>query len=408
MFLRRPMGTAMAVFVAVEIVGCGSAPPPAPKPVVARTAPEQCRDSADCESHCREKRWIACDRLLEFASQVGGDALRQSKAELACQIGHAPACEVAAELLAARNDPKGAELAQRACSLDSPKGCFTLATFLHDGKLMAEDQSSAFELFKRACSAGSAESCSQVASAYAAGDIVEPDPELASQLYEKACNDGVPAACSNFGLALLSGAGVWPDQARGLKLLELSCEKEGGYCVALAQLYARGHVVEKDLGKARELYQRACTAAPELGCSHFWLFVLEHGSTNELSRAISELEPFCEKGQGVVCDGLGAAHRDGRGVTRDFDEAERYFKRACDIQNLCESLADLLKARAAASASPSPAELYRQACFEGGQFSACFKLGTPEATDRGLREAEPLCVAGDQSACELIRAERLK
>jgi len=390
------------------LVGCtrANAPEPAASPKL-RSTPETCTDATDCRTHCEEKAWPACGRLLTF-SQPDTEPQFLEAARFACSAGYALACERGASLLATKKDAGALDLATRACSLNPGDGCFTLASLLRDGVVGPQDSSSAFELFKRACAAGSARSCSEVAAAYAAGQVVNADPEQAASYFEKACQAGDATACNTFAEALLSGRGLWPNAERGVQLATRACEQDGANCLTLARLHRTGGLLEKDLQRARSLYERACQAAPQRGCPALWSFVLEFGTPAELSRAVKELARSCEEGRGFACADVGNAYRYGRGVERDTDRAQQHFERACELDGNCEGLADLAQASGQKADATRARELYERACFEARKWSACFKLGTADAVELGMAEAEAECIAGNAETCEILRARRLR
>lgn len=388
--------------------GCAGSPPPKAEPIapVARSSPESCPDLADCRSHCQEKRWPACERALSFAESERSVFLAEARS--ACTVGYAPACERAAWILQDQKDPAAVELATRSCSLDAVNGCFPLASLMRAGIVMPADTSSAFELFKRGCEAGSARSCSEVAKAYATGDVVNADPEQAIAYHEKACKSGEAGSCNEFAKVLLSGRGMWPDPARAVELSRRACESSGAYCLTLAELHRTGGLLEKDLNTARSLLQKACKAAPEEGCSALWAFELQEGDPKDHARAVQELAVVCEKGQGAACAHVGAAYRTGRGVTADEKRASEFFERSCEMTSDCEGLADLTQATGKNADTLHARALYERACFEARRWTACFKLDSAEAIERGMAEAEYECVAGNAATCEVLRARRLR
>lgn len=240
----------------------------------------------------------------------------------------------------------------------------------------------------------------------ASGAGAQADPEQALVYDERGCKGEDAASCGGLASALLTGRGAWPDHARAVAMLRTWCERDKLLCPMLARLYERGGPVKKDPNQARELYRLGCEQSPAPECTPYWVFLAQHGADAEVGRAATELEKECGAGKAHACEAAGHAHDAGRGIKKDPERAHALFAKACELGDLCRGSAHGARERGADARDI--AELLGRACFEAGDYGACFELGTPDAIGRGLEQAEPECVAGDAEICELVRVQRTR
>ena len=117
------------------------------------------------------------------------------------------------------------------------------------------------------CHAGHPGSCTFYASM-----LMEQDKLADARPYfEKGCNAGIPLACHNLAFAIWSGAGVQKDDGRAMQLFQQVCD--GGTavgCAGVALLFHEGSAasnIPKDLTKAFQFYEMACNGGDQLyGC----------------------------------------------------------------------------------------------------------------------------------------------
>jgi TPR repeat protein len=112
------------------------------------------------------------------------------------------------------------------------------------------------------CAQGSASACGGLAWILQNGRGVTQDVRRAEELYGRACDGGERRSCLERAAILASGA----DPAKGLAELESLCEaKLTAACTRLAVAHA-GRQTPKDLARARELLEKACTAQDAGAC----------------------------------------------------------------------------------------------------------------------------------------------
>jgi len=159
-------------------------------------------------------------------------------------------------------------------------------------------------------------------------------------------------------------------------------------CTRLATLhwFARGG--KRDLGKAEELYQRACDAGEPLGCfslarlySDALPMQQKSGKAPDLLRLAAEgFDRDCKAGRPRACLELAAMYQSGRGIDKSADKAT----------SLQELAAPMLDRECQSGVGRSCAELSNLA-FSGA--------GTPKDSNRSLGLLQRACELGDRRAC---------
>lgn len=106
-----------------------------------------------------------------------------------------------------------------------------------------------------------AKACDELGMQYLAGRDVEKDDAAARGLFERSCNGGVVDGCANLAFMLEHGRGGAPDAARAVALNTQACGKDNATaCFNLAAALEWGKAgLTKDLARALQLYQKACS-----------------------------------------------------------------------------------------------------------------------------------------------------
>lgn len=192
------------------------------------------------DTACQAKDAYACTQLA--AMYFNGQHVRRNQAQAAklnertCQtkqIAAAPACMALAEQYAqgkgvTQNRLKAREYYQQGCQLNNPTACN------HYIQLLIEDKNykQAIALAERQCFvANSAEVCFNLGNVYADKKLPISNTEKALTAYDFACSYNYTAACTQ-----------------------------------LADFYATGTGVSKNLGTARYYYQKACKDDNQQAC----------------------------------------------------------------------------------------------------------------------------------------------
>lgn len=240
---------------------------------------EEKATNADGKRRAREMYKLSCDRGENFACNLlaqmaragtGGPVDLGAAHELlgrACDGELGDACANLADMILEPGGEKPSKkaveeasaLLERACKLDSGRGCFKLASLLEKspGQGAVERRK---DLLTRSCERGFGLGCA------AAGDQAreQSDAAGAAALYEQACTLSSQYGCARLGESLINGRGITQDPDRARELLTRSCEEDDALgCYYLARLYEDAGAKLQDgcpdPGQVRDLYKMACS-----------------------------------------------------------------------------------------------------------------------------------------------------
>jgi hypothetical protein len=114
---------------------------------------------------------------------------------------------------------------------------------------------------------------------------------------QRACDDGEALACLNLGSILVNGQDVLR--------------------------------IQKDLGKAKALFERSCRAGNADACFELGLIYTHVSPMNE-AEAARVYKRACDQKHAFACNNLGTMYESGSGgLTADLQTARRLFERAC-------------------------------------------------------------------------------
>lgn len=134
-------------------------------------------------------------------------------------------------------------------------------------------------------------------------------------------------SCNNMGVfAALSGKGNV-----AAALLGKACDLGNGTgCSNLANFYAAGEVISKDLAKAAALDIRGCELGEPKSCVNAALAHFDGvGVAKDIKAALGFFEKGCALGHAESCKNTGVLHWEGTGLTQDHGKAVSYFEKAC-------------------------------------------------------------------------------
>jgi uncharacterized protein len=256
----------------------------------------------------------ACDRGDLMGCNAQGRMLAQGEPrdvpkahalyDRACRGGYFAGCFNLGQALAtghgeAKDSKRAVPLFKRACDGQLSIACTNLGALYVAGDGVPADETRAFELFKRGCDGGDPKGCANLAKSHNEGRGTAKDVETAARYFDKACDGGEGTACNELSLMYFKGAGVDQDLARGNALTQRACELDKEYCSdaffkrlreilrkkpldelstdcdrqsmeacnALAEKYASGDGIPKDLKKAVSLYKKGCAAGDRRACA---------------------------------------------------------------------------------------------------------------------------------------------
>jgi TPR repeat protein len=210
-------------------------------------------------------------------------------------------------------------------------------------------------------------SCVRLGNFLYEGRLVRKDPVRAGQLFTFACNKGLVIACSNLGILYEKGEGMEMDIGRAVELYRRACDggdaKYG--CSLLAHMFEQGKGVTADVSRAKVLRERACDAGHAPDC---FALGLRQEKAKNLPKAASLFQRACDGGVAQACVKVGEAFSTGRGMERDPTAAVSALERACNAgsQEGCGAYGSVLLDQAHSEADRQRALGYlRNACKKG-------------------------------------------
>lgn len=131
-----------------------------------------------------------------------------------------------------------------------------------------------------------------------------------TQKEEASCKKGYIHSCKAAGLGYKKGNDVRQDYKKAAELFEMGCSGKGSKrslsaCTELAELYAQGKGVPKNMNYAIKIHTETCAS-----------------STSQV-----------ESGGTFSCTALADMYRDGKGVKKNRAMAKELYGQACDKQN---------------------------------------------------------------------------
>lgn len=126
----------------------------------------------------------------------------------------------------------------------------------HAEELMSkQNYTEAMALFQKGCHDDDQESCVSLGLIYIMGSGGVHDEQTGLELFSRACERGYGSGCTNLGhIDELQGASLM-----ALKHFIRGCDSgDGSGCTNAGIYYRSGDTVNKDLGKARQYFERAC------------------------------------------------------------------------------------------------------------------------------------------------------
>ncbi len=171
-------------------------------------------------------------------------------------------------------------------------------------------------------------------------------------------------------------------------------------CWDVAQALWVGESVARDVDAAVPLLTRACSSNIDEAC----VLSEEVALPDDAPQTLVDAARACDRGDQAACLTVGAAWRDGDGIARDLDQADRVFGEACAAAapTACVGTSVVALPPGADTALRGVA----RACDEGNS-QACRALGgrymrgdgVSADVDRGVALYDRACQLGDASTC---------
>ncbi len=169
----------------------------------------------------------------------------------------------------------------------------------------------------------------------------------------------------------LALAGSRPPESPGEATARMQRECESGNtrtCLQLGLGYAEGSFVEKDVARAREVFERLCATKWDEGCGALGLSLANatgDAPPSDPPWLAGAVERACDKKDEPACVTLALLLRDGRGVARDEARARSLLERYCRARSeeACRALGASLGEGAGDAART--VDLLEEACSRG-------------------------------------------
>jgi TPR repeat protein len=177
---------------------------------------------------------------------------------------------------------------------------------------------------------------------------------------------------------------------------------DGESCNVLGKLYRRGERVEKDLGRAFELFKRSCAGGSTKGCVNLGnAYRSGEGVAKDDVRATGLFREACEAHDDFGCTRLGDQYRDGRGVQQSYGQAIALFTQACGRAHgsACLNLGVLHARGDGVLRSPSEAASFYEKACRGGEPIGCRYLGLAYEQGDGVTKDASHSAALYQQSC---------
>lgn len=163
-----------------------------------------------------------------------------------------------------------------------------------------------------------------------------------------------------------------------------AADAESRGCINAGQNFKTGYGVPKNVPRAVGLFDRACKAGVDKGCSELAMLRLETGtSMEEQLQSFDVMKSSCNftRYDDRECLGLGRAYETGQGTVANPAEAARIYEKVCDWGNACDS-ADAL------------------GCFESGR-TYLYGIGVAKDLSKAALRLQYACDIKIAGACEL-------
>ena len=207
------------------------------------------------------------------------------------------------------------------------------------------DYDHAREPLAAVCENGDGFGCYRLAELHQHGRGGPVDLDKAALLYEQSCAKEHPDGCVRRSELARDGTG---GPATELDYTVKACMLGlAPACLRAGQQIDKARGVEREEGKAIELYEKACGLGEVDGCNGAGELLAGPDSPPDAkSRALTAFIKACVGHSGYGCLRAGVAFHDGVGIPADLEKARSHFTRACDFseQDGCRAAEQLTAA----------------------------------------------------------------
>ncbi len=226
------------------------------------------------------------------------------------------------------------------------------------------------------------------------------DKATAIKLYTMGCDFGNAACCNNLGVAHESGEGAQKDLTKAKALYEKSCKlKHGLGCTNFGDALVR----DKSDEPARAAYTQACELEYADGCYRLGgMLINGEGGKKDSTAGLSWLTKACEAKlpSQDACGEIGLVYGLGDGVPADKAKGEKLMQAACDAGSLftCTNLGILMRDGKLGPKNQARATaLFEKAC--PAEATACNELALVYELGLGVTKDLPKSISLFEQAC---------
>ncbi len=194
--------------------------------------------------------------------------------------------------------PKAKQLLEWSCKREHPVACRELGAMHLLGEGVDVDANRAVTYYRLACKANDGDSCYNLGALFEQGTSVREDIAQAIGYYEQGCVQGEARACDGLTRVQTIRETPWQREAPTRRLAtEDGCDAgKVADCASAGYTYFRGEGVKRDVKRAVELLQRACSGGYDTSCTMI----------------TPMLQGSCAKGHGDACEALQQLDRVGQ------------------------------------------------------------------------------------------------
>lgn len=209
-----------------------------------------------------------------------------------------------------KNVEKAAEIYAKACKAGGALACVYEGRAWLYGSGVARDPAKAAAKMSAGCEGGNLLGCYFLGTQYEQGNGVPRDYPQAAELFQKAIDGGEGLGLYGLGTMLLQGHGfpMTPaNDVRAFDLLSQICKRgDQASCVNVGFMHLTGRGTKKDVVKAADLFEVACTKTKDpMGCMNFGMALEDGvGRPTDKKRGKDLIRSACDAGLKQACDEL--------------------------------------------------------------------------------------------------------
>lgn len=298
------------------------------------------------DKSCRKGKIPDCLKLAQALEDGLGDLKQDMRSAtgywiISCNRGSAKACARSATILREglggfTKPARASEFAAKGCQQSKDgAACASLAVALYRGDGMAQNKGQAMQLWRDSCAQGAEDGCRLQAGALYNESSASTDHQQAIALFNKGCTNNTAWGCTGLAQAYATGKGVAKNLGKSEEYARRACFSGAGDTVAACGLHGR-YLTQSDdpkqVGLGTKLLSRSCLAGIATACNEAGLVAARNPAGSGLAdweEALS-FRDGCDLRLAAACHNLGKLYRHGgTKVKQDRGSALALFDAAC-------------------------------------------------------------------------------